>query len=550
MRRPIRTKTLMVITVVLLAIPATVYTQGSELAEIAPERAAASVSPVQAAVRHLPELPEIPIEDDIFAVDVPPSELPVSEVPLPDIPRDAVTPAGMIAEQDQIFFNATLGGGSVNSILGSINVYRLGDGTQFRIGYDHQGADGFNLEKPGTGFFVQENELDGWIRFGGDGPFTVELDGGYADRRFGLQQHSPYYSQDSRAFTGTLRGTYSPETRIGLEGSVAFEEQQRVLSTGDPDIEYVQNTYRRVQPELTGTLEWPRFRVELGGRYDGAFPSDMHLSDASVFSAHLGLEVVPLDGLTLGARGATLFRLDDGIYFPAEGYLSYRGHDRWTLDLSGGYRVVENDPTSHWKDYPGADWNPGTTLGQKRLPADEAFHLDGTLGVTVIPGLLDVRGEAGRTYHTDRLIPENFDDGTSSYPYRVAAFASLESTIGAEVALTERLRLDGSWSSSWEDRLPGSAHHRVASTLTAEISDLTGTARVEMPIAPGAGVLPVVDLNARYEMFRDVEFRLYALDILAPGLDGGRSLRGVAPDGDDPFISAGFQLGAAVRVSF
>ncbi len=541
----------MTIAALLVGFPEILESQESEgLAEIILERAQATVTPVAAAVRHLPELEEIPVEDEVFRADARTAELPVSDVPVPDIPRDAVTPAGMIAEQDQVFFNAALGGGSVNSILGSINVYRLGEGPQFQVGYDHEGSDGFGLKQPGTGFFVQENELDTWVRLGDDGPLTLEIEGGYADRRFGLQQLSPYYSQDTRAFSGQLRSVYSPETRFTLEGIVSFRDQQRVLSTGESGLESARNGYRRVSPEVKGTLEWPRFLIGLTGRYDGAFSTGMELDGVSVFSGELNVETVPLDGLTLGARGSVIYRMNNGIFFPVDGYLAYRGNERWTLDLSGGYRLRENDPTLYWVDYPALDWEPGTTVTEKRLPADELFFADAALGVTAIPGVLDLRGGVGRTWHRNRLVVDTFNSVLATYPYRLTTFTAIDSELQAEMTVNDGLRLAAGWLASWEDRLFGMPAHRVEASLTGEVSELLGTARVLVPLDGGPGILPQVDLEMRYEMFRDVEFRLYALDILAPGLDDGRSLRGVQPDDDDPFISAGLQLGAAVRVSF
>ncbi len=538
-----------VLPVMMMVLSLSVHGQEGGLADLAPERAEGTVTPIAAAVRHLPELPEIPIEDSVFLVSVGEVELPSNEVPLPEIPRDAVTPAGLIAEQDQVFFNATLGGDSVNGILGSINVYRLGEGPQFRVGYDHSAADGFNLERPGTGFFLEENRLDAWLRLGGDDPLQLEVDGRYADQRFGLQQLSPYYSQDTREFLGEVRGRYVPETRFGLEGVLTYQDEQRVLSTGDSGQSPVRNAYRKVQPLLTATLEWPRFRAELRGRYSGAFPSDMGLSSTSIVDGRLSLEGVPLEGVTIGAHSSVLYRFDEGLFFPAEGYLSYRGDERWSIDLAGGYRVEENDPTRYWSSYPASDWEPDKSIEEERVPGTEVFFLDGEVGATVIPGVFNLRGSLGQTYYTQRLVPLPFDGGTQNYPYQLRSFTALDSELRGEFTITERVGFQAGWSASWEDRLPGEAAHTADAGLSAEMGDVSAAVNARIPVVE-TEVLPRVDLEIRYEMFRDVEMRFFANDILAPGLEEGRSLRNVTPGAEDPFIDTGFQLGAAVRVSF
>ncbi|MDA3948082.1 MAG: hypothetical protein PF508_02560 [Spirochaeta sp.] len=550
--RAVRTALAFVLFVVFsVSVSVSVAAQDAQpLEELEPTRVEASVAPVAAVVRDMPPLPPLPLDEAALTGEIAVDPAPPIAVPRPEIPRDAVTSAPMISGEDQVYFNATLGGGSVNSILGSINVYRLGDGPQFRVGYDHRGSDGFNLKKPGTGFFEQENDLTAWLRLDGAANTSLEVDTGYADRRFGLQQLSPYYSQDLREFDAKVTGAWTPERPVGVRATVAVSDVRRVLSTGDSGVDAQSNGYRRFTPELSGSLEWPRFGVDLTGRYDGLFLSGMELKNGSSFAVQVGVEAVPLDGLTLGVTGITQYHLSDGVYFPVEGYLSYQGSRRWNLDLSGGYRVVENDLLPLWSAYPATEVEPGTTLDESRLPVNEVLFVGGELGVVVVSGAVEVRGRVDRELHTNRLTIAPFQEERSVYPYRLTGGNSLSSDVVGEFSLGESVRLDAGWRAEWDQRLPGVPQHVARGAIRGDVRELTMEATGEVPLVTGMDALPELGIELRYEIARDVEFRAYAHDILAPGMDDGRSLRGVVPEDDDPFIGPGLELGAAVRVRF
>ena len=498
----------------------------------------------------MPPLPPLPLDEAALTGEIAVETAPPIAVPRPEIPRDAVTSAPMMSGEEQVYFNATLGGGSVNSILGSINVYRLGDGPQFRVGYDHRGRDGFNLEKPGTGFFEQENDLNAWLRLDSASNTSLEVDTGYADRQFGLQQRSPYYSQDLREFDAEVTGAWTPEQPVGIRGTVAVSDVRRVLSTGDSGVEAQSNSYRRFTPELSGSLEWPRFGIQMAGRYDAVFRSGMELKNSSSFAFQVGVEAVPFDGLTLGVTGVTQYRVSDGVYFPVEGSLSYQGNSRWNVDLSGGYRVVENDLLPFWTAYPATDFQPGTSLDDARLPANEVLFLGGELGVVAVPGVVELRGRVDRELHANRLTVTPFEEERSVYPYRITDANSLTSDVVGEVSLGESLRVDAGWRAEWDQRLPGVPQHVARGAVRGDVGELTMEATGELPLVTGMDALPEIGIDLRYEIARDVEFRAYARDILAPGMDDGRSLRGVVPKDNDPFIGPGLELGAAVRVRF
>lgn len=530
-------------------VPAPAQEAGSAL-EIAPEEVVVDIAPVEAVVRDLPRLPELgfeapPVEDpDLVAV-------PAGDISPPGLPREAVLP-GEVAQSaaEEVFFNATLGGGSVNSVLGSINVFRLGDGPQFRVGYDHRGSDGFNFTAPGSGFFQQENALDTWIRLGEGESLQLEAEARYEDRRFGLQGQPRYYSADQRLLGGVLDLSFQPEpqSRAGLR--LELEDRRRVLAVATSEIEAPRASYQVLRPELRGRLDWARLSAELVGSYEGRFSSGdgPDLEQSSLFGLELGLEAVPLDGLTLRLQGATRYRIGDGAYFPVEGGLAYQGAERWGLELSGGLRTISQSPTDHWEDYVVTS---GTALDGARVPLARRVFADGRVDVSLIPALLELGAGARWSRTDDELTVQSYDDdaAVAAHPLAVANRRSVRPQVDARIALGPSTSLSLGWETERGDLLPGAPEQELSASVEYNGERLAGSASLQAPLT-AAGTVPRVDAELAYRVARDVDVRLFGDDLLAPWQQEGRTRRGLAPSSGDPLVTPGFELGLAVRVSF
>ena len=521
---------------------APVVSQEPEL-EVAPERAVAEVAPVEAAVQGMPALPELAFEEP-EQNNVAVIRLPQDELLPPEIPRETLTETA-IAGGNQIYFNATLGAGSVNSVLGNINVYRLGEGPQFRLGYDHRGADGFNFNDPGAGFFRQTNVLDGWVRLGSE-ISRLELDAGYEDERFGLQQRSPFYSVDTRIVRGGLEFTYSPETAAEAGFSLEAQDRQRVLAAGSQASDSPRENYRSVVPELWGSLEWPRFRAETRARYEGSFPSNSELDSTSAVGLSLFLEGVPLEGVVLRVQGASKYRFEDGAYFPLEGGVEYRRNPRWGIDLAGGYRVTERSPATLWQDYPVAGlWSP---TGQVLAMTEEVFAR-GAVDISVIPGELRLGGDARWSREENAFVVAGYDESSGLYPVATATVDRFDTEVDAVVTVTPAVDVRGGWVARWDYRRLGEAEHEALAAVEYSDDRLSAGLSGRLPIVDEP-VLPLLELDLRYDVARDVELQVSGRDLLSPLEDTGRTRRGLIGDDSDPFIEPGFELGLAVRVSF
>jgi hypothetical protein len=512
-----------------------------------PERVVVDVGRIEAVVGGLPELP--PLE---FAPPVQPPVITanpgVDEIAPPTIPRETVSVISSDGVDEEVFFNATLGAGSVNSVLGSINVYRLGQGPQFRLGYDHRGADGFNFQEPGSGYFLQQNALETWVRIGDEGALSLEIEGRYGDVRRGLQQRPTYYSVDSRTLAGSADLTYEWSARSRAGSRVAVEDRQRVLAASAAGAVSPRESFRRVRPELWGVLEWPRLRLEATGDYDGLFNSGSPVDDASSAGLTLAIEGVPLDGLTLRARGATRYRFSDGAYFPLEGALEYRGMERLAIDLSGGYAVRDRSVAEPWTDYAVPLVSP-ELAGQ--LPLSESVFAAGRGEVMVRPSLLQVAafGRWETEWNALEATPYDDDPGRAGYPLELRTMERISTGVDLTVFLGERTRLRGGWLSRLGDRSLGVADGEITTAAEFEGERLSGSISGTAPLTTEQQA-PILGAEARYRLARDVDVRLFGNDLLGPIEDDGRTVRGLRPFDGDPFVEPGFEIGIDVRVSF
>lgn len=520
--------------------------------EMDPERATAAVAPVGVTLGGMPDLEPLALVPEILEAEGVQTDLAPVVLPVPALPRETVEESiGVSGEQ--VFFNATLGGGSVNSVLGSINVFRIGEGPEFRIGYDHRASDGFNFEGPGSGYFRQYNNLDSWLHLGDEERLGFEAELGYRDERFGLQRKPEYYSAETRELSGRLVAEYNWDARSSTSLSLSLEELSRVLALSTfsdedgPPIESQRERHYWIEPVLSARIEWPRLTLASSIDYSGRFTGGVELGSSSTAGISLRIEGVPVDGLTLTGIGATRYRFDDQPYFPVELGLEYSFRDRWTMRLGGGYRVAEQTYGQIWRDYP-VSVIPEDA--DDPAPIDQILFSEADVILNVVPGLLQLNAGGGWFVHNDRLITGAYDVDRSEYPVRIDTFERITTRGGISITPTERLRLGFDWNGEWADMDTGVPQQTVAVGIRSDWSRFVGEFSAEVPLDEGGLVLPLVGGSIRYGIARDVELRLFVTDILAPVEEDGRTRRGVPPTDEDPFIEPGFEMGAAIRVSF
>ncbi|TVR66841.1 MAG: hypothetical protein EA427_15525 [Spirochaetaceae bacterium] len=520
--------------------------------EMDPERATAEVAPLGVTLGGMPPLDPLALVEDVLESEIARTEQATVILPVPALPRDMVGETVSFGGE-QVFFNATLGGGSVNTVLGSINVFRIGDGPEFRIGYDHRASDGFNFKDAGSGYFRQQNELETWVRLGGEERLGLEVELGYGDERFGLQQRPRFYSAETRELSGSVSARYRWDNRSSTSLSLNLKDLSRVLAVSaaiDDDalpVEGRRERYYHVEPVLSARMEWPRFALTAAMDYSGRFADGVDFGSTSTGGVSLRVEGVPLVGLTLYGAGATRYRIDDRAYFPVELGLEYSFRDSWMLRLSGGYRVREQSYGNLWRDYPVAAVPEETETAP---PIDQILFGEGELSLGIIPGYVQLGIGGGWFAHSDRLIPGFYESEDAVYPVRTGSFERIFTRAGLTMTPTERITAGLEWRAEWSDRDTGAPENSAAVSLRSDWRRLSTEVTAEMAIDESGSSVPLLGGLLRYGIARDVELRIFFSDVLAPLEEDGRTRRGLAPSDSDPFIEPGFEAGAAVRVSF
>jgi hypothetical protein len=532
---------------VLLPVAAQSDDDNAAEVEVDPERIVVDVAPVAAVVDGLPPLPPLDYVEPEYE-DVVATALPQEDLSPPRLPRESLAALPTDPGGEQVYFNATVGGGSVSSVLGNINVYRLGEGLQFRLGYDHRGSDGFNFNEPGTGFFRQENSLETWIRAGSEDSAQLEVEGSYRDRRFGLQGLPTYYSADSRTFEGMADLSYqwSPRTLAGVR--IEARDEQRVLAASSTDDDSPREIYRMIRPVVRGRLEWPRFHVEARGDYEGRFAVDSELPSSSMVGLELAVEGVPVEGLTLFAQGATRYRFSDGAFFPVEGGFEYRGSERWGLRVEGGYRVAEHSPADTWAEYTATTW---AGVADEMIPLRETVFTEGSVDIQLVPSVVDLSAGISWEHQKGMLRVDAYDadPAVAGYPVTAATFDRLDGEVESTISVGERTFVSVGWLSHFEDRRFGFPEHELSSSVEIRGETVSGSVSGTVPFDPSV-TLPLLSAELRYRLAQDVEFSAFGRDFLGPAEEDGRTARGVAPSEEDPLVAPGFEIGVAVRVSF
>ncbi len=540
---------------VTFALFASVVTFAQEELVIEPEEITARLAPLDVVVEGLPPLPPPTFVPPLWELgDVAIGE----EVLLPE-PPPILDPTIVSAEtnQEQLFVTAGIGATSVQSVFGDISLYRVTQSTRFNLGYDHRSADGFGFNDPGRGFFVQTNELRADVELQAPaGRLSTAFEGGYSDRRRGLQEQSPFFSVENRLLEGVGSVFYTLDDRASLYFDLPFRHDRRLFTdirgelTGDPTFDFTtlperDETFNRLAPEAGFTLEWPRFLFSAASRYATQVIDADGFSSVARLEGELGIEAVPLVGLTLAARGTGVYRVDDGAYFPVSGSLEYRGSPWWSVELGGGIEYLESSPVDLWDRYPAL---ASPVLDEPPGPAERRYAR-GKVEVSFVPELFSISGAVSWADWRKRLVATAWDETVGFYPVEYVEMEEVDLVFGVTGALRPWLTLEAEYIARTLDRSVGTAPAEIRASLRTsrdrfEAALTTSTQIEDVPIAP------VVSVEAAIALNETLSIELFGRDLISMTLDDGRGVSGAEPTPDDPFIREGLEIGALVRLNY
>jgi len=124
------------------------------------------------------------------------SALQLSEPPVPPLPESLLHPVSSEerakkVSDSSLVTHGVFGAGSMNSLLGSLSLFRTGERDTLRLRFSHEGSDGWDFHAPGTGYSGREENLDGRALFRGTSGETV-AEGSFTERELGLQGKAPF----------------------------------------------------------------------------------------------------------------------------------------------------------------------------------------------------------------------------------------------------------------------------------------------------------------------------------------------------------------------
>jgi hypothetical protein len=496
------------------------------------------------------------VELDTVAAELPgagPVELPDVQTPLPaegelpvaDRPLELPSPTGpgMQAEDDDggeasLFSRGVLGAGSMNHILGSISLYRVGTDPRLRFEFSHEGYDGYQFEEPGTGFFYTENIIEGWVA--GSGSTTeFEVETRFRDREEGLQENPDFYSVRHRLLGGSGSFSVRPADRLTIGTNVEASRADRIFTVKASD------TARRngeffIHPQTRAELQAGDFTggVELDYDFSALGGEIQQLARGSLFG-ELGLA----GSWFLDGKVGGFWNTEDLWLMPFELGISGSISDVLSISARGGFEVERQRLRDLWQEVSLLE------TPQRPLAPEQSFFGTTRLTWKISGDSLTADSTVTARYSLNGIDIEPYDQASDVYPLRREERLS----VMPNLALNWRVnafRLRGSWEGHlWEkprwmprQSFGGSVEYRHSSQrygvrMSSELPVY------EELIGPRLGVQGFFDIVEGVRLVTELE------DVLAPLLPDGRPRIGSTVNEDFPYIQPGFRLIVKTEIS-
>lgn len=512
------------------------------------------------------KLPELLLEVEEAQLEQVQAELPQTAearrgevgVPLPTEAELAISPAAFEipgpegdganvttepSDTVSLFSDAVLGAGSMNHILGSLSLYRLGESPRFRLQFSHDGRDGYNFEEAGTGYFDRTEELSGWIEGGKTTTGRLEL--GFIEHERGLQGQPTFFSTKSRFLEGSgeLDVPFAEQFRFSPRVDAGYAE--RLRSVADESL----------APAGAESFAHPGARVNVDTDV-GTFYTDMsylfqYFEDdddavAQGFGLAIGADLLLGRQVAAGAEVGVLWPLEDYVYVPFTAEITATPGDAWTMSLEGGMEAKPLRFAERWQDLP----TFATADDDGEIPGwTEEWY--GQAGVRVdvpdSPITSEVSGRVAWLHSVPDLLGYVEETGAITY--------ELEDRLSFEPEATMRfdfspLGFEAGWHSILLDRAKTDPLHDIR--LGAEIKNQEETmgARADFSEEVYQGLsTPELDLSGYLDVTESVRISADLLDVFAPLMKEGRPRIGEDLSDDFPFVAPGFRFVLKTRVS-
>jgi len=486
----------------------------------------------------------LPEEEDLALGRI---ELPLpgaGELSVADIAFDVPLPS-MVGSRPRsnVFSTGRLGAGTMNRIVGELSIYKLGEDPRFRLGFTHEGLDGYQFKDAGTGFSDFTNTIDAWISTTSD-TLDFELEGTFAEDEQGLQDLSQYGAVSIRSTGVSVDTVFHPDPLIALTGGVdAGLATRRQRTTGGLPVPV--DTEYTLEPAASARLDIRSlgllFSTSYYLRLMESVPTQQDMDFAAGFELSLPISLV------IGGQAGVHWDFSTGLNYPWQ--LSVRGliGDALELGASGGFRVDRVSFTDLWAIDPliaiGDIVAPAELLNNNVWFVDADARWTGTSGFSARTGVTFTSESA-----TVDLQPYNAT--TDEFPYYHRAFNRLIPSINAAWQPSPILQVEGGLSGSFLDRT--TIEPTVAADGTIRVSSRNEVVQASLQVKSNffpEPDIPWLGLETTISAAEGVDVVIELSDLLAPINDTGRAVHGPSVTAEYPFIEPGFVATILTRIT-
>jgi len=424
----------------------------------------------------------------------------------------------------------TLGAGLQNRIVGAVSLKTLGADPRFALRFNHETLDGFSGQKPGSGFSMRNDLLDGSLKFR-LGANDASLGGNYTETENGLQGLSTYGARFARSVSGTADFTAAPLTWLSLGVGVDASTDTLTLEATAPT-NPVQRSDLVATPRLSAQARFGAVTLGLQSRY--SYRSDTGIPGAGLHRFSVGT--------SFGANLPATFILagDVGWFWNSDGLslvpfsLSITGTP-WeflTLSLSGGYAVQTYDLhdvlVSHSLALPGS------------IVDDHGWFGNSSVKLTITR---DLSASFALSFMASTALPMGAttqDPATGLFVVSQAPGNRLSADGGLRWGISPSFSVAAGWHHEF---LPARPFFTPVDSLSAEIVGLEAAGRfggslsVLVASTPAGLVqpVPVLRLSVFGKVSDAVKLQIDGDDLLWPLLGGARS-------DIEPYVTPGFRV--------
>jgi hypothetical protein len=440
---------------------------------------------------------------------------------------------------------ATLGAGSQNRVVGSLNLTTTGQNSQAGLSFSHDTADGISGQAQGSGFDTRDDTIAGDLS-GKLGPLDGSFQGSYAEKEIGLQNQSPdYFYRLGRNLDGTATFQVQPLDWLTFEGSLHGVTDSLTLAGTQPSGPGQASEYKG-DSHLSASARTGILTFGVSGDYGYRLAHLITGSDDQVQRLRTGVSfALNFPGPLLLEGSAAVFLNTQGeSLLPFSIHATGAPFSALTLDAAFGYRVVPYDEGDILALNPYLV--PVNLVDDSGWFGNASFELALTGDFSIRAGLSFMSSAAMLT--SDSFATGAFYGATGLFLVNQQQANRLTGDAGLRWSMVPGVTLDASWKRELMDRPSFVPVDEI--TAEAIAMETTGAYGGQLAVTMLTGLppsvqLPDLDLGGFVRLAEPAQLHLDLYDLLWPLIGGDRYGPSLYP-----YVEPGFRVVASLRLSF